>query len=44
MGLQPIGFWNFRKVYLAKHIRMLDFTQKIVYTVFKDYMIISMYQ
>ena len=44
MGLQPIVFWNLQNMYLAKHIQMLDFTQKTVDTVFKDYMINNTYQ
>ena len=34
-----------QNTYLAKHLRMLDSAHaKIVYTIFKDYMIISTYQ
>ena len=41
----PITFWNLQNTYLAKHLRMLDSAHaKIVYTIFKDYMIISTYQ
>ena len=40
-----ITFWNLQNTYLAKHLRMLDSTHtKIVYTIFKDCIIISMYQ
>ena len=44
MGLQPIAFWDLQNIYLAKHLRMLDSTKTIVYTVFKYYMIVTTYQ
>ena len=32
MGLESIVFWNFQKIYLAKHIRMLDSTKRKPFT------------
>lgn len=35
----PIAFSNLHNIYLAKHIRMLDSTKKVVYIVFNGYII-----
>lgn len=35
----PIAFSNLHNIYLAKRIRMLDSTKKVVYIVFNGYII-----